>query len=155
MTTELKFTVLILILMEYALWGWWQWRYGSDWRVLILILMEYALWGYRPRTFWKRLSCLNPYSNGICSMRLLTKDQNMISEVGLNPYSNGICSMSAVQAHACTCVFLVLILILMEYALWEFTAFFYPSMTCLNPYSNGICSMRKVSKPGSMNDGKS
>ena len=41
---------------------------------------------------------LNPYSNGICSMR--EKLNVVISGcfTGLNPYSNGICSMSAVLA---------------------------------------------------------
>ena len=39
------------------------------------------------------VSCLNPYSNGICS---LSKDDVAVYNVpymGLNPYSNGICSL--------------------------------------------------------------
>ena len=37
--------VLILILMEYALWDGKGYCVGAGHRVLILILMEYALWG--------------------------------------------------------------------------------------------------------------
>ena len=37
--------VLILILMEYALWVSNDRRQKINWGVLILILMEYALWG--------------------------------------------------------------------------------------------------------------
>ena len=35
---------------------------------------------------------LNPYSNGICSMRMLLS-VNHFAVLRLNPYSNGICSM--------------------------------------------------------------
>ena len=40
---------------------------------------------------WNSMS-LNPYSNGICSMRL-EKISNEEQAFSLNPYSNGICSM--------------------------------------------------------------
>ena len=30
--------------------------------------MEYALWGYRTTALSTNIVCLNPYSNGICSM---------------------------------------------------------------------------------------
>ena len=40
----------------------------------------------------KKMS-LNPYSNGICSMRR-TVERWFKTQEGLNPYSNGICSMS-------------------------------------------------------------
>ena len=37
-------------------------------------------------------TCLNPYSNGICSLRVKgLKIKNVT--VSLNPYSNGICSL--------------------------------------------------------------
>ena len=62
--------VLILVLMEYALWQALQrWRCGG-WNVLILVLMEYALWHgtrYRHVYHWCRL---NPCSNGICSLTI-------------------------------------------------------------------------------------
>ena len=42
-----ELTVLILILMEYALWDVHDWRNSQIPVVLILILMEYALWAYK------------------------------------------------------------------------------------------------------------
>ena len=36
--------VLILVLMEYALWGGHSFMYRIEFKVLILVLMEYALW---------------------------------------------------------------------------------------------------------------
>ncbi len=38
------------------------------------------------------LTSLNPYSNGICSLRVCWKT-DVHSPRGLNPYSNGICSL--------------------------------------------------------------
>ena len=78
--------------------------------------MEYALWGFERRVDANGAIGLNPYSNGICSMR--TKSIYHLNKIiSLNPYSNGICSMRV----ALTIVLIpkaVLILILMEYALW-------------------------------------
>ena len=110
--------------------------------VLILLLMEYALWvlsrrcqgqassGLNPsfngicsvrgwqshRRLW--VPCLNPSFNGICSVRIIarTADKSLIC---LNPSFNGICSVSP-QGNSCVIQWLrVLILLLMEYALWD------------------------------------
>ena len=40
---------------------------------------------------------LNPYSNGICSMRTVQLELNLNISKSLNPYSNGICSMRKMQ----------------------------------------------------------
>ena len=88
--------VLILVLMEYALW---QvivlYLRLMPTAVLILVLMEYALWRNSIIYKWIYWYCLNPCSNGICS---LTK-----TLASLNPL-----------------LYKVLILVLMEYALWQF-----------------------------------
>ena len=67
---------------------------GIEKQVLILILMEYALWEISDDAEVKLTSSLNPYSNGICSVRDVPVQR---------PYHHSD----------------VLILILMEYALWE------------------------------------
>ena len=60
---------------------------------------------------------LNPYSNGIYSMRSSTAASGRIREHGLNPYSNGIYSMSGSNRADVLESISVLILILMEYTL--------------------------------------
>ena len=67
------------------------------------------------------LLSLNPYSNGICSMRMLRLILVVATHSCLNPYSNGICSMRSSR-----------------------TVVFSLASSSLNPYSNGICSMRKM-----------
>ncbi len=64
-------TVLILILMEYALWDDMKYYKTNTLIVLILILMEYALWSTWESTKDYAPQCLNPYSNGIRSIRLM------------------------------------------------------------------------------------
>ena len=111
--------VLILVLMEYALWriifpfiglgtgslnpcfngicsltlNMWWW-YNKRLKVLILVLMEYALWLKGLGEFDPTKSCLNPCFNGICSLTLKDKDGNAIG-ISLNPCFNGICSLTA------------------------------------------------------------
>ena len=115
--------VLILVLMEYALWQM-RWIRLSDsppW-VLILVLMEYALWP------WKEMS-------------------SFLRETSLNPCSNGICSLTENAAFDSTPEFRVLILVLMEYALWHNKKVFYKRKKhSLNPCSNGICSLTQACK---------
>ncbi len=163
--------VLILILMEYALWD----CRPLDWKrplvpVLILILMEYALWAMMVLIILMQFQSLNPYSNGICSMSDIPDHSRkrmwpvlilILMEYALwawsslwcnqmwkrlNPYSNGICSMrKTIQALWARLRTWVLILILMEYALWGVkSAVKDYSKASLNPYSNGICSMRHL-----------
>ena len=57
--------------MEYALWAWEIRGRVHELGVLILILMEYALWVWQAMEQLHIVLRLNPYSNGICSMRQL------------------------------------------------------------------------------------
>ena len=127
--------------------------------------MEYALWACWKVSERICLRRLNPYSNGICSLRN-TYYEFWCEYEGLNPYSNGICSLrrsnsgqtliswvlililmeyalwAVMQALGERTKSDVLILILMEYALWESTQLLFPLLEqSLNPYSNGICSL--------------
>ena len=68
--------------MEYALWATQAAQpAAANPLVLILILMEYALWGIRKKLHNGALvgPCLNPYSNGICSLRGTTDPVMWIS----------------------------------------------------------------------------
>ena len=161
-----RINVLILILMEYTLWDpsfaifrtkdglnpYSNGIYSMSLRdhnsvgrvphVLILILMEYTLWVNAINAENAKNASLNPYSNGIYSMssaaRVITSARK-----SLNPYSNGIYSMRSWRKCLIT-TGLVLILILMEYTLWESLVLLMKmNAISLNPYSNGIYSMRK------------
>ncbi len=119
----------------------WSQASVRNYQVLILILMEYALWGADGRADGAGGCGLNPYSNGICSMSSETTKSNIYKEClnpystgicsmrwaihgfgkehgGLNPYSTGICSMSGMVNIYLIRIDEVLILILLEYALW-------------------------------------
>ena len=61
--------------------------------VLILVLMEYALWHQRTRRNLIQ-RCLNPCSNGICSLAGELDNPSVNPQQGLNPCSNGICSLA-------------------------------------------------------------
>ena len=83
--------------------------------------MEYALWvGKEQGRNARIIFSLNPYSNGICSLRWWGYRPLWLQE----DY--------------------VLILILMEYALWDIKEVIAAAKAAgsLNPYSNGICSLR-------------
>ena len=60
--------VLILVLMEYALWHLLKSVKARSRQVLILVLMEYALWHATLKSVKKFFGSLNPCSNGICSL---------------------------------------------------------------------------------------
>ena len=67
-TKKQPLLVLILVLMEYALL---PFKAGRAWKsnsVLILVLMEYALLQAKELIIAGKKSCLNPCSNGICSL---------------------------------------------------------------------------------------
>ena len=77
--------------MEYALLH----DIPEEWRklhtVLILIVMEYAL--LRDITLGANaMTRLNPYCNGICSATYSTTHYHHLMMTSLNPYCNGICS---------------------------------------------------------------
>ena len=57
--------------MEYALWdGMSTKRAQTEISVLILVLMEYALWAPDVKTYAVGLAGLNPCFNGICSLSI-------------------------------------------------------------------------------------
>ncbi len=134
--------------------------------VLILVLMEYALWQKYCIGVGLETSRLNPCSNGICSLtrlcaflhytdpRSLNPCSNGICSLTqrwrrirlcvwrLNPCSNGICSLTQPLAYGLQIGLSVLILVLMEYALWPAArCAIYGQVMGLNPCSNGICSL--------------
>ena len=80
--------------------------------------MEYTLW--EPDNYQQAQSeqSLNPYSNGIYSMRAGNHVCGVRMDHRLNPYSNGIYSMRVLQRRM----------------VWRIRM-------RLNPYSNGIYSM--------------
>ena len=110
--------VLILVLMEYALW---QSINSNGQRgregVLILVLMEYALWPCVFRRFlWSARVLI------LVLMEYALWPYTIIAIEGgksLNPCSNGICSLTIQLYHHCLFIDDVLILVLMEYALWH------------------------------------
>ena len=65
-----------------------------SYEVLILIIMEYALWAGSGDGYGVKEYSLNPYYNGICSMRAMKRRLRQSAQ-SLNPYYNGICSMSS------------------------------------------------------------
>ena len=111
--------------------------------VLILVLMEYALWLMLSNMTASIWVCLNPCSNGICSLTIYFMIHFPVCPVSLNPCSNGICSLTSITTAAhkiknslnpcsngiCSLTVVltlssdknncVLILVLMEYALWQ------------------------------------
>ena len=140
-----KKRVLILVIVEYALW---EWSKNTDtrqlWTVLILVIVEYALWVHfisLKGWFMIRLNpcysgicsvrefnryqlgtkgCLNPCYSGICSVRG-NKGYYPFWFVGcLNPCYSGICSVRP-KTHNHGNILRVLILVIVEYALWGLT----------------------------------
>ena len=86
--------------------------------VLILVLMEYGLWP-QSSSATSRRSGLNPCSNGIWSLTQLITLQRNPSAVCLNPCSNGIWSLTQSACVQLFPLWYVLILVLMEYGLWQ------------------------------------
>ena len=130
--------VLILVVMEYALWGGvapWQ---GWLWGVLILVVMEYALWVTEAQLS-RFAESLNPCCNGICSLRWCVTAPARRRK-SLNPCCNGICSLR-VKENTIKANQVVLILVVMEYALWGWRGRWIGRWS-LNPCCNGICSLR-------------
>ena len=89
------------------------------------------------------LRSLNPCSNGICSLTIRSWSKTQ-TNTSLNPCSNGICSLTDFLTGLQRQFPRVLILVLMEYALWQFVLNgLGDRQTSLNPCSNGICSLTK------------
>ena len=98
-----------------------RWRpavHGRLRKVLILVLMEYGLWHTENRNYLTVQFGLNPCSNGIWSLTCGQSASIGIDTPCLNPCSNGIWSLTV--RHYCGGVASkVLILVLMEYGLWQ------------------------------------
>ena len=116
---SLKFTVLILILLEDTLWG-----CSGTWRTVRVPyrLNPYSIGRYSlsnncaiKSIFY---SCLNPYSIGRYSLRR-RKRSSRISWTGLNPYSTGRYSLITCSLSWILWCNWVLILILLEDTLWD------------------------------------
>ena len=85
--------------------------------VLILVLMEYALEETVMSKSKGTNKSLNPCSNGICSRSYTVINSLQRWKLCLNPCSNGICSRRSIHEANKDRAFEVLILVLMEYAL--------------------------------------
>ena len=87
-----------------------------------------------------RLSCLNPCCSGICSLRVkwfyCSNRRN-----GLNPCCSGICSLRMLTQTIEGLWKRVLILVVVEYALWDLQSPYCGYIHCLNPCCSGICSL--------------
>ncbi len=85
-------------------------------------------------------SCLNPCCSGICSLRYYYEYQQQY-RCSLNPCCSGICSLRSTRTQA-KFLRVVLILVVVEYALWVLCI---PAMlngwNGLNPCCSGICSL--------------
>ena len=86
---------------------------------------------------------LNPCFSGICSLSTNKRRRNF--ERCLNPCFSGICSLSP-QVRYIRINMEVLILVLVEYALWDSDLVDNYLWKCLNPCFSGICSLRAVSR---------
>ena len=109
--------VLILVLLEYALWANHSSAKTPLGMVLILVLLEYALWEFNKVRIIHESTRLNPCFIGICSLR--NQKEQLKAEYEL-----------------------VLILVLLEYALWVDTENVLGiTSDSLNPCFIGICSL--------------
>ena len=83
---------------------------------------------------------LNPCSNGIWSLTAICSSDIVARSLGLNPCSNGIWSLTYV-CNLLAWAVKVLILVLMEYGLWQRSRDQGRAYPGLNPCSNGIWSL--------------
>ena len=111
------FIVLILVVVEYALWDCADSIILSASRVLILVVVEYALWELHTTMNTNSNNSLNPCCSGICSLRKVGKTVSMNGR-SLNPCCSGICSLRFAPFLYYSKSKTVLILVVVEYALW-------------------------------------
>ena len=116
---------------------------SSNW-VLILVLLEYALWVTSPVCLPEKIVSLNPCFTGICSLRSKTASYRPLNEVlilVLLEYALWVCLENRHKGWST----MVLILVLLEYALWADHGFVKrSSRQSLNPCFTGICSLRHL-----------
>ena len=86
--------------------------------VLILVIVEYALWGEDFITVKENGAGLNPCYSGICSVSISGVALTVFGTRCLNPCYSGICSVRQPWWPRCPGD-AVLILVIVEYALWE------------------------------------
>ena len=118
-------TVLILVLVDYALWRQRERRVQRLFcLVLILVLVDYALWlsSEWPST-WMAV-CLNPCSGGLCSLTYNDPEEPSNLYLSLNPCSGGLCSLT------CNC-----------------SRDYWHHYFGLNPCSGGLCSLTYQYRP--------
>jgi len=91
---------------------------GFIYWVLILIVLEDALWGLLQAINDMNNNGLNPYCIGRCSLRSYHPMSERL-ERSLNPYCIGRCSLRSFAWNQAVPNLIVLILIVLEDALWE------------------------------------
>ena len=79
--------------MEYALWGYGSLLTAGIDNVLILVIVEYALWELIKKIEATPARSLNPCYSGICSVSDWQKIDAEDLNKGLNPCYSGICSV--------------------------------------------------------------
>ena len=89
------------------------------WRVLILVLLEYTLWAFVNVLQMRNISGLNPCFTGIYSLSPLGISVGNTYTICLNPCFTGIYSLSLRFSTTLSSQSLVLILVLLEYTLWD------------------------------------
>ena len=109
--------VLILVIVEYALWAFFGSLNLLLQLVLILVIVEYALWEYEYLKHEDGTQSLNPCYSGICSVSRGENPRQVHLPEGLNPCYSGICSVSWGEQYVC------------------------PNCGGLNPCYSGICSV--------------
>ena len=137
--------VLILVLMEYALWRL-KGLMAKNIRliVLILVLMEYALWLWVGYYHQKAAYCVLILVLMEYALWQEIQEELREFECSLNPCFNGIYSLTWRDTrHVLGSGIIVLILVLMEYALWlpAHSPINQLWGSSLNPCFNGICSL--------------
>ena len=137
--------VLILVLVGYGLWDLQhQIQRRPTPLVLILVLVGYGLWVLIQWNLQvKTLRSLNPCFGGIWSLSITSQAHLRQKSISLNPCFGGIWSLRALQLPSDS-QWLVWILVLVGYGLWELTQ--QPPIAMrwksLNPCFGGIWSLR-------------
>ena len=108
--------VLILVVVEYGLGQQLGCEFKEFKSVLILVVVEYGLGLYNnlPCYLWGRL---NPCCRGIWSRTAVSPNGSTVEYDSLNPCCRGIWSRTDAPATGETCVWFVLILVVVEYGL--------------------------------------
>ena len=111
--------VLILVVMDVALWQLGELTPSQiAEQVLILVVMDVALWPYVLVQEYLRKDSLNPCCNGCSSLTCGYCSLFLSFNHCLNPCCNGCSSLTPEATETNTMSFTVLILVVMDVALW-------------------------------------